>query len=154
MIQPNELRIGNYIMFEQTTHIVVELSETLISTRWIKGSDKYIHTLSDLRPIPLTEDILLKCGFEYILPYNKKDNWEMKLGDYRDSQELKLDGSDVFPTFLSSSDLIEDGKGVHIAICKDSGIYIANLHNKDIISLHQLQNVYFALTGKELEVKL
>lgn len=153
MIEANELRIGNWVKDRYNNMICVH-SIVYDGINFYYDLRKPKYTQGRIYPIPLTEEILLKCGFEYILPYNKKDNWEMKLGDYRDSQELKLDGSDVFPTFLSSSDLIEDGKGVHIAICKDSGIYIANLHNKDIISLHQLQNVYFALTGKELEVKL
>lgn len=68
-IKAGDIMIGNWVMFENTTHVVTEISETLIATRWIKSKDKYIHTLSELRPIPLTEDILLNAG---AIPYTTK----------------------------------------------------------------------------------
>ena len=140
MIEPQELRIGNYIMFEKTTHIVVELSETLISTRWIKGSDKYIHTISEITPIPLTKDILLKCGFKLTRQYLSGFTGRLPRVLVKDNIVYNSGG------FFGGSNESEcDKPGISIArdrICITS------------FRLHDLQNKYFALTGKELEVKL
>ena len=50
--------------YEQTTHVVTGLSNTLIGTKWTEGNQSYIHVPEELNPIPLTEEILLRCGFE------------------------------------------------------------------------------------------
>lgn len=72
----------------------------------------------DISPIPLTEEILLKCGLEY-----------------------------QRPDFIKGSFAIRDFDGGYI--------YLNGLDGGLIYEyLHQLQNLYFALTGEELEVKL
>lgn len=158
MIAANELRIGNWVnvkvegkdgLFDGNYQIEEIRKDVILFNNGIHPAYRMLY------PIPLTEEILLKCGFEYILPYDKNDNWEMKLGNYKDSKEdPKLDGKDVLPVFCSSSDLIQEGRGAYVAICEDSGSYLANMHVNEILYLHQLQNLYFALVGKELEVKL
>jgi len=64
MIDKKELRLGNYVMYEQTTHVVTSMSRTLIETHWDGGTESYIHLPEELDPIPLTEEVLLRCGFE------------------------------------------------------------------------------------------
>ena len=74
--------------------------------------------------IPLTPEILENAGFEFV----------MEAGGYCDKNHI------LYTT------------NTHIIFCpyctKDENCYI------NIIYLHQLQNLYFALTGEELEVKL
>ena len=79
-------------------------------------------------PIPLTEKWLLKFGFEE----TEKRTWE-----------LSQIGNDID---LCIS--LNDGKGTAILWQADP-IYIQNIDN-----IHQLQNLFFALTGEELKVKL
>lgn len=73
-------------------------------------------------PIPLTEEILLKCGFE------KAGIYYCMGGNEDGGIVLKLNDSMYYPIITSF--------GIPIKY------------------LHQLQNLHFALTGKELEVKI
>lgn len=132
MIRINELRIGNKVLFRDglkgNWHKVV--------VSGIIGSDKISHhpqiwysskmlvgstnDLECIKPIPLTEEILLKCGFKDKLPWEKGN--------------IILDSENRLSVVDST------GYGVIAA--------------RNVIYLHQLQNLYFVLTGKELEVKL
>ena len=79
----------------------------------------------DLEPIPLTEEWLVKFGFEY------KDGYlTLELGYFSGSNFIYWIG-DVLNLF-----------------CK-SGMMLTN----NIKYVHQLQNLYFALTGEELKIK-
>lgn len=71
-------------------------------------------------PIPLTEEILLKCGFDHDVDY------------------------------------MMSKKGLTICFEKigDALMCFLECANIEIKYLHQLQNLYFALTGEELEVNL
>jgi len=75
-------------------------------------------------PIQLTEELLLKCGFDKNLVLIT-DNGEVRY--YRD-EEIHVGGWDSCTLGM-----------VYISKCK---------------YLHQLQNLYFALTGEELEIHL
>ena len=132
MIDEKSLRLGNYVMYENTAHVVEELRgrNNTIVTRWIKGTDHYIHTADELDPIPLTEEILLKCGFE------KDDNGlDMCDPEYEDWFEMGFPGIGRLSEAEGNS------------IVDDSGEIRINY-------LHQLQNLIYCLSGKELEVKL
>lgn len=84
--------------------------------------------IEDLEPIPLTEDVLVKCGFE------KAGNhyYKKSIGEY-----LELAWH-----FLSDNSICLQTKG--------SG----SKERTHVVHLHQLQNLYFALAGKELNVEL
>lgn len=147
MIDIKELRVGNYIgyysynenditidkiksiYFEDTTQeYMVELA-----------SEKYAHSnisLQGLVPIPLTEEILLRCGMK--TTYDEL----IKLKEYQ---------------FLTNK--------FHIAInCEYTNYRKWNVHidNCDFQTigsgecdyLHQLQNLVLDVTGTELEIKL
>lgn len=84
----------------------------------------YLHPLTwnleDLQPIPLTEELLLKCGFE------EHDNvFHSELFIYNNGN-LTIIADDY------------NNVGKTIKVCY----------------LHQLQNLYFALMGTELEIQL
>ncbi len=76
--------------------------------------------------IPLTEEILLKAG--------------AKDGSVSGGYEIEID--DEHALALDAGELV--------IWCNDS-FYNINTHKKYV---HQLQNLYFALTGNELEIKL
>ena len=80
------------------------------------------------KPIPLTPEILEKAGF-------KKD--ENKANVFSNGNELLIEVTEKgFQSVIESDwpELIDIGNPIHY--------------------LHQLQNLYFALTGTELEVNL
>lgn len=137
-IKAGDIMIGNYVMFENTIHIVTEISETLVATRWIKGNDKYIHELSDLVPIPLTEGILLKAGFEkeneddkygrvFLIPNTK---YIIRIVNYGNPQKVDFGYSLEISDNKNWSDI------------------------KRIYFIHELQNLFYCLCGEEITIKL
>ena len=113
----NELRIGNYV-FSAEDNKNGEVFQ--IDSRGIifvnKNGNRW-QDLKNIQPIPLTEEILLKCGFE-------KDENKM---------------------FVFNRKVIykKNDNTFHFYCC-----------DIEIKYLHQLQNLYFALTGQELEINL
>ena len=112
-ILASELRIGNWYnhngRYEQVTpNTILEVWES--PRKWVQ-------------PIPLTPEILEKCGF--VIDYQ---------GDYM----ISFNGRVYYY-----------GNGF---IMKDFSIK-TKLNQFPIQYLHQLQNLYFALTGEELNFK-
>lgn len=137
MIKKNELRIGNYVMdiVSGEWMIVDELAENVGAV--LINRDKY--PLADgwrMDYIPLTPEILERCGFE------KKNEdgvetftFQIKgIADHGDN-EYKLFG-------IKSKALIQIDYTVN-------NYWAA----KPVFYLHQLQNLYQSLTGIELEIK-
>lgn len=116
MIQPNELRIGNYIKFCGKPTKVWALSEDDINDEM----DIYIE------PITLTDEVLVKCGF-------------VKIGVLTLSFENFL-----FEIGLNGDDFVKQKYTLRI-----NGCLVIKVKY-----IHQLQNIFYSLTGKELEVKL
>lgn len=106
-----ELMIGNWVNHKS---INIQLNRTDFCDNTF---------LRNIKPIPLTSDLLVKFGFE-----KRKDGrlrWYQK-NDIDIDVELYKDGRAAFFTYTNL----------------DKEITVA--------SVHQLQNLYFALTGKEL----
>lgn len=104
---------------------------------WVKDSFGYlvigvnakVEFASAYEPITLTPEILEKCGF---------DDFKSNVYGNDEYIELDLDG-DIYNVFI---------KQINIDETIDSIL----MHNQ-IKYLHQLQNLYFALTGEELTFK-
>lgn len=77
------------------------------------------------KPIELTPEIFKKCGFEG----DNKNDWTLR------------------PIFLMSGH-----NGYHLIMRKYNNGSETSL-SREIRHLHQLQNLYFALTGNEIEYK-
>lgn len=61
-----ELRIGNYVNYEQTTHVVEALLRNFCISEWKDAteSNPYHHPYSHLKGIDLTDDLILRLGFK------------------------------------------------------------------------------------------
>lgn len=119
MIQANELMIGNWVLTEQGHYQLTGFD--------IYKSDE--NNLHGLQPIQLTEEILIKAGFDKkigITYFNKSEN-----NIY--NQKYFIDKIEFNEFYFCIA-----GMGT---ISK-------------ITYLHQLQNLYFALTGEELNINL
>jgi hypothetical protein len=116
MIQANELRTGNYY---DNNGIVSVVSPNTIEDVWIAER-------SWVKPIPLTEEWLLRLGFE-------------KWNDccYCNGK-LVVEG--LFKNFNESISLLRCGN--------DDYVELTNINY-----VHSLQNLYFALTCEELTLK-
>jgi hypothetical protein len=114
----NELRIGNYAIVKDAP------IEAIIRVRAQHIAEAEEHNPSwFLYPIPLTPEILVKCGFK---------------------KELVVGKSDKFFYSLNGLSYNE----CHVAW------WYRGVLDFQIKYLHQLQNLYFALTGTELTVNL
>lgn len=128
MIPANELRIGNWISFNGVENYKVE-GVTRYGVLVYNHAVRLKYFALDLaQGIPLTEEILLKRGWQY---NNGKTS-----GDLTKDTISKMD-IDFIMGELKIKSHYEEG---------------ALYRPLPINHLHQLQNLYYALTGEELEI--
>jgi len=124
-MKANELRIGNYVYHDalKIPRLGIDGVDYMQITG--EGISCFEQKLMDVIPIPLTEEWLLKFGFE---------TWET---------EVSLQIYDFWQLY-----------NLKIAIYK--GNFYTDINAKKIFikHVHQLQNLYFALTSEELTIKL
>lgn len=137
MITANELRIGNLVTYKGDIFNIWSIGNNSTPNKESyyvcldsQRSDKHLKGISiqDISPISLTEEWLLKFGFN-----------ESASGNYH---EIKL-------TNRSSLFKIIDDDFITMEI---GGDMPDETELKHIKYVHQLQNLFFALSGKELEV--
>lgn len=134
-IKPQELRLTNRV--EQGE--IIEIKQRTVRVRYeLDGKERTSLILhEDLKPIPLSEEVLLKAGFEKRINEMQIDGIEMR---------LQVSGNEPDGTWFSSCGKLGGGLVV-LVICK--GNYVCN----NIEYLHQLMNLFYSLTGEELEVR-
>lgn len=127
MIQANEVRIGNWIEYDNRffqIDTIAEVFPTLNTGEFGIG----VVDWNNIKPIPLTEEILFKCCF--ILDFN----------------DCYTDVNGNFYLFINRGNVLGLNNGNIYYSASKGAIHIKYLH--------QLQNLYFALIGKELEINL
>lgn len=124
IIQPQDLRIGNWLKCSLGELMKVTQIGHVGNPNYIAAEGKDGFCQNDFQPIPITPEILMKAGF-------KKEGECMRIK--YSIIEFETDESVGYQEVLVS--------------CKGNNIRRAN-------KLHQLQNLYYSLTGKELEINL
>jgi len=149
-MKASELRIGNYVYYEHTTHIVSGVHGNKVYSWWVKDGEPvieyeakdisgtqvenpYMDVVSQYKPIPLTEEWLLKFGFVNI------DKGNNDFITYTDSEHNYYLQNDVRK---------KDGKYL---ILDNSFDDLRAFSMVDIQYVHQLQNLYFALYGIDIQ---
>jgi hypothetical protein len=128
-MKANELRIGNYVTDNYNNIVEIESIWGKLMVSFNTLSDKTLSTrfpTKHLNPIPLTEEWLIKFGFNKKTGIFSKNINEQVIA-------IGLDGS-----YGLYNDEIDWREGS--SFCGDNRI----------IYVHQLQNLYFALTNEEL----
>lgn len=130
MINANELRIGNIFWEDYGGYKIVT---GIKLTDDGKAADVYGKALGftvsgsflseDINPIPLTPELLVKCGFE-------------------------KDITSHFGGYLSP----KNNEGGQMRITDNK--WFSGVNHATVDYLHQLQNLYFALTQTELTINL
>ena len=126
ILQSKELRIGNYVNSNVNGISKVEQAGSSLNKDYIGSVSLHgHHWTNSCVPIPLDCELLVLFGFEYAgnlfdCDFYKKDKYVVSV----------IKGEFKFS-------LKEDPKSKYI-------------HLKEIKHVHQLQNIYFALTGEEL----
>lgn len=129
MIAANELRIGNWVMYDNRLFQIEAISRSFPCL----NTDEFgigVVDWGNINPIPLTPEILEKCGFEKeLFEMSGCEVWHVPntlwriARSYRDENEYKLWHERISPPTW-------------------------NL--KTLKYLHELQNIIFALTNSEL----
>ena len=132
----SELKIGNWVEANTPPMIVKVISESTVAL-YMPGSeaDNFHFDIEDLRPIPLSESILEKCGFELSLITN---DWFIDLQTHYLS--LIFSGDQWYPQYHQLVEMSHERE------------QIVGLNF--IQHLHQLQNLFWCLCGKELNVNI
>ena len=141
-MKANELRIGNWIKYEDKLVQVVQLSSLMILCQ--RDENQFLVNCAPkvFQPIELTEEVLLKIGFKncnarYVDIY-KIEKWIDEFNfisiDYRD--------------------LRNSNTTLNITHINDETYNQCTLLKNNIKYLHQLQNAYYCLTNQEMEVNL
>lgn len=152
MIKPNELRLGNLFEYHnQTVRVLSILSREKSDFGYFEDSVGFLRNYTDEdcpTPIPLTEDWLLKLGFEN---WGLGTQWSNRLENYvRYVLHNVLDGTSNFEVhYIHSTYGGEDHYQYIISCDEDDRIN----WGEDIEHVHQLQNLYYALTQNELTIK-
>jgi len=128
MIKATDLRIGNLVLDRGGKTLKISWFEPDKVCMEVFVMGQFVHPLTEyfdwLEPIPLTPEILVACGFD------KQSN-----GTYAHVN------SDLSCVFKISH--VGDGKWYSINATT----------NIPILYLHQLQNLYYCLTGEEINYK-
>jgi hypothetical protein len=132
MINPSEIRIGNFFV----CHLEPGKDEVLCKVIWphkegIENQFGGHCPYKASNPIPLTPEWLERMGFK-----------QMAIGKYQDDGNWHLKKTDCTIAF--------DDRYAH----KDNNIsYNGCTIWQTVKFVHQLQNLYFALTGEEFTIK-
>jgi len=129
MIRNKELRIGNLVLIED--EVFDDNGKFNKTIHKIKGND-LIYTETEFYGIPLSEEILLKVGFQRHDEGSVSAQFSIGINPITHDYILYL----IWPKALKDYSL-EDFP------------FFKNGHHR-IQYLHQLQNLYFVLTGQEL----
>lgn len=131
MIDAKDLRVGNWVWYKEypcKVDAICDLpnkKEVSIKGDHLLGELKF----QEIDPIPLSTELLIKCGFKYTgYGYDFPDKWRLYLDFYCKGK---------FGIFVKQGD-------------RSSDISIGG----DIKYVHQLQNLTYCLTGIELNIKL
>lgn len=139
-MKAQDIRLGN--LFSHTNEngtfniVVKEILESGINTHFNNGT--WFIGLDNIRPIPLTEEILLKAGFE------------------KESEDDKYGRVFLIPNTKYIIRVVNYGNPQKV----DFGYSLEISDNKDwcgikrIYFLHDLQNTIFALTGEDIKIEV
>ena len=127
MISSYELRLGNRVLADKKLQQVSMITGTTVFTIDTEGSDEQVaseHQLEQIKPVPMTDEVLQQCGFIY---HDYFKFWQLVTTGVRSEMDINSD-----------YDVID---------------FMRKPVIEKLASLHQLQNVYFHLKGRELKLQ-
>lgn len=133
-MKTNELRLGNLVIYRNQIVKTTGLHYGMFECG-CPDDNNWMCTgrISEVYPIELTEEVLLKIGFE-------KHDESMNIYAFENERAVVV--------YVPNRKLLRI-EGVENDVLVDRNIRLNNIKY-----LHELQNAYYLLTGQELEVKL
>ena len=151
MMQPEEIRTGNHILYDGKPRIIYGIDplreyedlKCAVSLK-ILTKDKQFYGLdhkwlSQCKPIPLTNEILIKSGFN------------VATGKFQIWEDCKLTFFDEVFWIPGMYFLEDDSETWVLYHGYDEDMY---WQLKRVKYLHELENIIYFLTGEELDVNL
>lgn len=145
MIKANDLQVGNYVSLNNMIEVVKSISTGLDHNGdkfdTIETKRTFGHEDKDFKPIPLTEDWLNKFGFE---THNSVD---------------KIKGTEQYKDLTYYTKSLSDNKYNDLSLISSyvetNDVYVELFPYEDFKYkyVHQVQNVYHSITGKELKIR-
>lgn len=128
-MKANELRIGNFVNHQGRAQKIHSLNMSNVRVSELSFND-YNSTISNeiIKPIPLTEEWVLKLGFE-----ENETNWCHYSLEYEPYSFIDISFDDELPTI--------NIRGI------DNDV---NYFNFEYV--HEIQNLHFLLTQRELKI--
>jgi len=145
-MEAKELRIGNYVKYATQETLVLDLLRTHAELGYYKDSIGFERKYDEFKPINITDEYLLNLGFEN---WGLGTQWNNEYESYvRYVRHNDLDGTSNFEIHYVKSTYGNTEHYQYIISCDEDD----RLNwGEDLEYIHQLQNLYFALTNKELE---
>ncbi len=125
MISCHELRLGNRVLVNENIQQVSVITGTTVFAINPEESGEQAaseYSLENVQPVPLTDEVLKECGFVF---HDYFKFWQLLTTGIRSEMDIDRD-----------YDVID---------------FMRKPIIKKLASLHQLQNVYFMLKGRELK---
>jgi len=140
-MKTNELRINNIVLSRGAQSVIKSIDENHVGYSKRETVTEKKVPLKLIQPIPLTEEWLVNLGFV-------SDN-------HKHHETFFIDiSTDERPEIKTSIDIhVMNNYGVAYITDNEMDIDINTCFMRKIKYVHQLQNLYFALTGKELTLK-
>lgn len=140
-VKSNELRLGNLIGCDGNILIVekIDIQNNIGCSLFEKSKGQHANS-GNKYFIPLTEEWLLNFGFEKFIYDSEETGFGVEY-ELKASPDVFLSYSDDFSLGIYS----EESR-------KENDMAVIPTH-ENIKHVHQLQNLYFALTGEELTLK-
>lgn len=132
-MKASDFRVGNILLDFEGNPISIEAIEILAISQCNVASKE----VEFLKPIPITEEWLLNFGFD-------------KFDGYECGFSFK-----IVPTYELSNVYVQLSESVYHYVRReyDGGTSEPFESVIELHYVHQLQNLYFALTGQELKIK-
>lgn len=133
-MKPQELSIGNLVCYNGKVVKVEQITKHKIGYHTKPNETRMNYArLCEIEPIPITNELLLEIGFKKGIDANSLyryaiDNCLFEIRLWDSGPLIKLEN-----------------------YCEDC---VRKVHLPKTPNLHQLQNAYYLVTGKELEIKL
>lgn len=138
-MKANELRIGNYVNYESE---IKQISGITSNNDVFYVGDSAPEDLGEFESIPLTEEWLIKFGF---IDDNKEEREKYPRVFTHKSYVLNKFG--IRYEMDKSKYTLTDSIGFELG---EFSVFLNQCFVKSIRYVHQLQNLYFIITGEEL----
>ena len=136
MIDPRELRLGNIVGYtrnlpgEDKYYTVYNILRDDLMLQ--SSTDRFSVDIKNVRPVLLTDGILPLCGFDPLKTKPQNQWYHNRVEGFSIDKEVESQNDLVFKWYMYKA--------------RNEYIYLE--------TVHQLQNLFFALYGKELHTSL